>query len=177
MQVLQGRRDILTTIVIEGDIGRMIVILIHLLQLCILQIHNVRRSTSRIIDIRCSPEQLLIDLTHHLPIGILIRPLHLIKHYPLELSLSLLVQLPSPSLLPEIQLMQASLQSHIQIDAVQIVPVCWVGRGEEIRGEIIPRPGIHVGIDRSSQHIEEGIPDWVLLRATAREMFEYMRTS
>jgi hypothetical protein len=147
MQVLQGRRDILASIVIEGYIGGVVVVLIHLLQLRVLQIDNIGRPSSRIIDVRCTSKQLLIDLTHHLPIGILIRPFHFVQHYPLELSPSLLVQLPSPSLLPEVQLMQTCLQSHIQIDAVQIIPVCWVGRGEEVGCEVIARPGIHVGID------------------------------
>lgn len=36
MQIIQGRGDTLAAIVIEGDIGRVVVILIHLLQLRVL---------------------------------------------------------------------------------------------------------------------------------------------
>lgn len=91
MQVLKGRSNISFAVEIEGNIGRMVVILIHLPQLGVLQIHDISRATSRVKDIGCASEELLVYFPHQLPICILVGPLHLIQHDPLQLSLSLTI--------------------------------------------------------------------------------------
>jgi hypothetical protein len=177
MEVLQGRSDIGIAVEVEGDIGRMVVILVHLPQLGILQVDDVRGTASGVEDVGRAPEELLVDLPHQLPISVLIRPLHLIQDYPLQLPPALPVQLPPPPLLPEIEFMQSCLKSHVQVHPVEVVPVGGIGGGEEVGGEVVASPGVHVGIDGASQHVEEGVADGVLLRPAGRQVLQDVRTS
>lgn len=66
----------------EGHVGRMVIVLIHLLQFLVLKIDYVIGSSSGVIDVRSSLEECLIDLLDQLPIRVLIRSLHFVQNYP-----------------------------------------------------------------------------------------------
>ena len=105
----------------------MIVVLIHLFQLRVLQVDDVLGVSPRIVDIGRLSKQLLVYLLHELPIGILVGSLHLIQNYAFQFFVALAVELEPPSLLPEVQLVQSGPEGHVEVNFIQIVPVCGVG--------------------------------------------------
>lgn len=125
----------------------MIVVLIHLLQLVVLQLDDVTGVASRIEGVRSSSQQLLVYRTHQLPVRVLVGPLHLVENDTLQLSLALTVYLEAPSFLPEIEAVQKGVHRHVEVNLVKIAPVCSVGRSEGIGSEVVACPGVHVGVD------------------------------
>lgn len=128
MEVVQRFGDIALSVEVEGDVGGVVVVFIHLLQLGILQIDDVPGVSPGVVDVGRPSEQLLVDLLHQLPVGVLVGSFHLIQNYPFQLLVAFFVELEPPSLLPEVQLVQPGPESHVEVNFVQISPVCGIGR-------------------------------------------------
>lgn len=67
-KMIEGVFDAVVPIEEKRHVGRMVVVLIHLLQLFILKIDNIVWSSSGVINVRSSLEECLIDLLDQLPI-------------------------------------------------------------------------------------------------------------
>ena len=147
MEVVQGFGDISLAVVVECDVGGVVVVFVHLLQLGVLQVDDVLGVSPRVVDVGCPSEQLLVDLLHELPVGVLVGAFHLIQHYALQLFIALRVDLEPPALLSEVQLVQPGPEGHVEVNFVQISPVIGIGGGEGVAGEIVAGPGVHVGAD------------------------------
>ena len=77
--------------------------------------------------------------------------------------------------LQEIQLIEPRKEYRIEIDREQILVVFAILTGKGIGGPIAAGHGIHKGVERTAGHHEKRVAHRVLLRATERGVFQYMR--
>lgn len=82
MEKFQIWSYICTAVEEECHVRRMVVILIHLLQIRVIQIDNVLGFASRVESIWCSLKELLVYFADELSIRVLVSPLHLIQDNP-----------------------------------------------------------------------------------------------
>ena len=83
--------------------------------------------------------------------------------------------LETPSLLLEIQSIQIWAKAGIKVNVQQVVVVLLILGRKRIHRVVIRRHGIHKVRDRSCQHFEKRIANWIFLAATKCDVFQDVR--
>lgn len=99
-------RDAASPIVVKRHVRRVVVVFVHSFELAVLQLRDFLGVSARVVGVRSSFEQVLVDCQDELAVGVLVRPLHLVENYALELLLPLFVDFESPPLLEEVKLVE-----------------------------------------------------------------------
>ena len=102
--------------------------------------------------------------------------LHLVEHHPVEEQLVSAV-FEADSLLQELLLLQKRAKNRVQIDAKDVLEILVVGGAEKIKGEVGASHCVLERLQRSVEHFEEGVFDWILLAPTQHDVLQYVRNA
>jgi len=162
----------------EGTIRGVIVLFMECNKVLVLQVSNELWITTGVPLVLGVLEEILVDLVQEGIVGIRHCTLHFIVDdtfvHEARFGVACVLKLNAVAFLAEIEVVEIWEEGAVGVNRQQVAEILRVLRRERVHREIAASPCVHVGVQTTFEHVEEGITHWVVLAAAESQVLQDM---